>query len=158
MKNFWAERSQREQILITIAASLFSIGVIYYLIIAPTLSWREQAARNSIRAEATYRLVVEAASSGVTEPPATDNKNTSTPIRNTLVQTARSNGITLNFVNVRAEGRVDASVDAVDPQTLFKWTSLLYERYAVEVINADIARENGNAGLVRAQFTFGRKQ
>lgn len=156
MNAFWSERSERERMLLLAAAAIFSLAILYYLIAAPLGRWREDAAKAAARAETTYMLVREAAATGASEASGSGGGG-QTPVRNALLQSARPNGIALNFVNPHADGTVQAGVDAVDPERLFQWLSILNDTHGVEALSADIARESDSPRLVRAQFVFGSK-
>ncbi len=157
MNDFWAERTERERLLIWAAAAIFACAILYYLIVSPLGRWRSDAAREATRAEATYSIVREAAASAAAGNVPSASGEGQTPVRNALIQTARANGVTLNFVNPRPDGMVEAGVDVVGPDQLFTWLRLLEDRYAVTVVTADIARDGGDPGLVRAQFVFGSR-
>jgi len=158
VKEFWNDRSPRERILLLIAAGLFAVGMVYYLVASPLGQWRSAMERDKEMATQTYSMIVEAASKGADANARVPGAVSSEPIRNTLIQTARANAITLNFVNRRPNGDVEANVDAVEAAVLYRWLRQLEESSAIKAISADIAREQSNSGLVRAQLVFGRAQ
>ncbi len=158
MKEFWAERSEREHILIILALVVFTVGVCYFFIITPLGQWRDAAAGREARAEAFYALVAEVSESGISEREAIGERERNTPLRNTLMQTARTNEITLSFVNRRTDGSIEVSAEQSNPENLFLWMRELDERYAIQIITADIAQANDQGSLVRAQLVFQRMQ
>ena len=155
MNNYWTERSPREKMLLLVAAILFGVTAVFYFIISPAVAWREAGATSKAQAISTYEMVREAASLGAQATPTTSTQP-DTPIRNTLIQSAREHSITLNFVNLRPDGNVEASVEAVNPEALFGWLGNLDGANGIRVLTADIARERTDNELVRAQFVFGR--
>lgn len=155
MRSFWQARSPRERVLLAVAAALFAAGAIYTLVAAPLGRWRAGAERKAVRAEAVYDLVAEAAAKGADAAARVKSEGSPQPLRSTLVVSARESGVTLNFVNTRADGGVEASVDAVAPAILFAWLQNLESQHAIHVTGADIARESDDAALVRAQLVFG---
>ncbi len=158
MREFWNDRSPRERVLLLVAAGLFAVAIAYYMIVSPLGRWRSAMERDKEQAAQTYTMIVEAASKGAAANARTPSAVSSEPIRNTLIQTARANAITLNFVNRRPNGDVEANVDAVEAAALYSWLYQLEERSAIKAISVDIAREQSNSGLVRAQLVFGRSQ
>ena len=158
MRELWNDRSPRERILLLIAASLFAVGMVYYMVVSPLGRWRSAMERDKEMATQTYSMIVEAASKGAVANARALGAASSEPIRNTLIQTARANAITLNFVNRRPNGDVEANVDAVEATLLYRWLHQLEESSAIKAISVDIAREQSNSGLVRAQLVFGRAQ
>lgn len=155
MREAWNARSPREQTLIAVAAALFALGGVYLLLIAPLAGWREAAAREAERAAATYSIVVEAAQRGAAPAGPANRPEGAGPMRNTLLQTARRNGVTLNFVNLRPDGGLEASADVADAEAVFRWLDELKRQHGIDIISADIARESSTNNIVRGQFVFG---
>ena len=154
MKQFWIERSSREKTLISVAGILAGITLFYYLIISPIGGWRASAASEKLRAENTYSMVVEAVSRGAPAGSRTAALD-SASVQNRLIQTARTNAITLNYVNRRPDDNVEVTVDVIDATTLFNWLRQLQTVDGVNLVSADISRAQGAPGLVQGQFVFG---
>jgi len=156
MKEIWISRSRRERILLIVACALFAAGAVYTLIVSPLGQWRSDAGQRVLYAEETYNLVTQATAKAVGTTSSSGDRDAFAPIRSTLNQSARANGVSLNFVNQRSDGNVEASVDAIDPDALFRWLQELDARYAIAMQSVDIIRENASGPLVRAQIVFGR--
>ena len=156
MRSFWAGLSDRERVLIAVAGALAAMLALILLIIRPLNGWRADQASAAARSESVYVLVSEAAAASgavVAQGPA---RNASIPIRNAVSQTAAQSGVNLNSYNVRPDGSVEANAAATDPAALFTWLGVLTADYGVSVDYADIAREQVDPALVRAQLTFSR--
>lgn len=153
--NFWRNLSDRERLLIMIAAALFAVFVALQGIVRPVADWRADQTRALDEAQNLYALVTEAGARRSGGDPA--KSEAQTPIRTALAQSASSAGVNLVYVNVRADGAVEANIAAVNPENLFAWLQAVERNYAARVVSADIAREQDQASMVRAQLTFAKR-
>lgn len=154
MAAFWQNLSDRERALILAAGVIFAAFFIYVAVITPVANWRASQHRALERAEGLYELVeLAAARSSGAAPTASD---TTTPVRNAVSQTASSIGVNLIYVNVQPSGAVDATASLVEPAALYAWLQAMEQTYGVRVVSADIAREQAQTELVRAQLTLMR--
>lgn len=151
MKEQWSHLSGRERGLILIAGGLAIVLLLSALVISPLLSWRSEQHLRAENAAALYEMVVEAASRGGQAAAPSD---ITTPPRNAITQTAGPAGVTLIYVNTRADGRIDANIASTDPDALYRWIDILRRDYGITIDTADIARESGNPEQVRAQLTL----
>ncbi len=155
MSAFWRNLSDRERLLILVAAAVIGVGVFYFAIVNPVLGWRESAERRAVAAERNFELVRQAAA----RRPASDksaNVDKQTPARVVMARTDSDFGFRLTQYNELPGGDVTATIDDVSAEAVFAWISALEKRYAIVVISANIARDNDDPSLVRAQFTLGR--
>lgn len=151
--SFLNRLNDRERLVVLGGGAVVLALVILQFVIGPLLDWRSDRARAAKDAERTYDLVVEAAARGA---PAETAGDASRPVRNVISETAQAVGVELTYVNVRADGQVDASVSGADPQALFAWIATLERDESVRVVSADISREQGAGARVRAQLSFAR--
>jgi len=153
--SLWRNLSDRERALIWAAVAIFGAFFAYLLIVAPLTDWRAAQYHALERAEGLYELVEEAAARSAAAAPAASD--TETPVRNAVSQTASSAGVNLIFVNVQPSGAVEATASLVEPANLYAWLQAMQQTYDVRVISADIAREQTETSLVRAQLTLVRR-
>jgi type II secretory pathway component PulM len=151
---FWRKLSERERMLLLAAAAMVGIFLFFQGLVSPIMNWRAEQERAFERAEGLYELVKEAASraSG-----AAASGDAETPIRNAITQSASRAGVSLVYVSARPSGEVDTTASQADPADLFAWLQGLEQDYGVRVVIADIAREQSQGSLVRAQLTLARR-
>jgi len=155
MTKFWTDLSFRERLLVGIGGAIFTTFFVFQFVYSPFSDWRKSALARADRSKEVYQLVSKASALGGTAL-GDEDRDIETPLRDALTQTASPSGINLNFVNTRPDGQIDASAASTDPDDLFTWLETLERRYDVTVENADVARERGQSGAVRAQLTFSR--
>ncbi|MEM8936325.1 MAG: type II secretion system protein GspM [Pseudomonadota bacterium] len=151
MSEFWRNLSERERILVKVAAALGALLAVSQLILAPLSAWRADQKRDLAQAESLYTLVTQAAAAS---PAGAFAQSDASSLRAAVLQTAAEAGVQLNYVNVRADGAVETSAVLADPDTLFSWLDALRRDHGARVINADIAREPAQPSRVRAQLTL----
>ena len=154
MKAYWAKLSQRERLVVTVGGALVALMAFFQFAVSPLMDWRGSRDRELSQARNVYRLAVQAsASSGVAE---TASADVSTPVRNAVSDVALRYSITLDFVNVRPDGAVEANVGSAATDALFSWFSELETKFGVTLVSADIAREGDEGATARAQLVFAR--
>ncbi len=153
MRAFWEKLSQRERVFVGVGGAIAGLLVLFQLIVAPAVGWRQSMAEKRDGAEDLYRLVASASASagGATQDAGAD---LTSPIINVVTDTAAAGGVEISFRNARPDGGVDATVSA-ESEKLFEWLRTLESRFGVTVAAADIAREKD--GGVRAQLTLARR-
>jgi type II secretory pathway component PulM len=156
MTSFWQNLSERERWLILAGGALGAVFLVLQLIISPILDWRNDQRQRMNEAKAVYELVAEAAPRGRAIASAAAASNT-TPVRNAVTQSANAAGVSIVFVNTRADGAVDANIASASPAALYQWVQMMRNEYGVVVESADIARETGNPEVVRAQLSVSRR-
>ncbi len=150
---FWKNLSDRERLLIAAATVLLAIVVVVAGVVSPIVNWRADQQQALNQAQGVYELVTQAGARGGR---GTSASQSSTPMRNVMTQSASAAGVSLVYVNVRQDGAVETNASPVDPAILFAWMQSLEREYGARVVSADIAREQGQAALVRAQLVFAR--
>lgn len=152
---FWRNLSDRERLLVIIAGVLFAIFIAFQAVAAPVVNWRAAQRRALDEAHSVYELVTLAGAQAAGA--AAQDGDVDTPARNALAQSATAAGVNLIYVNVRPDGAVDANAAGVSPEALFAWMQAVERDYGLRVVSADIAREQDQASMVRAQLTFARR-
>ncbi len=155
MAAFWQNLSDRERLLIAVGGALAGLFIVLQFVIAPILDWRDDQRQRLNEAKALYEIVAEAAPRG--RAMAAGAGANATPVRNAVTQSANAAGVSIVYVNVRADGVVDANVASAPPGALYDWIQLVRNDYGVTIETADIARETGNPEVVRAQLSFSRR-
>ncbi len=155
MTAFWRNLSDRERIVIIAAATFMGLGLAYFAVISPIVGWRSAAESGAVTAERNFELVRQAAAR---RPVGGKNENvdTETPARVVMARTETDFGFRLTQYNELPGGSVTASIDDVSADTVFAWISALEKRYGIVVVSANVARDNEDPSLIRAQFTLGR--
>ena len=155
MTAFFQNLSDRERVMVYAGGVIFALVILIQLIVMPIVNWRADQADRARDAQGLYQLVAEAAP--MARSAASGTADTTMPIRNAVSQSASAAGVELVFVNARPDGAVDANITSADPSALYLWLQGARDEFGLIVINADIARENGNPSSVRAQLTFAQQ-
>ncbi|MEZ5897483.1 MAG: type II secretion system protein GspM [Parvularculaceae bacterium] len=155
MNEFWTKLSERERIMVGVGGAVVAAFVLIQFILVPIIGWRDEMGRKRDNAIAFYEVVARA-SALAGAAGASAGADTSTPVRNVVSQSAARAGVELNFVNQRPDDGVDVNASA-EPAALYAWLAALESEHAIAVAVADIARESGEDGKVRAQLTLVRR-
>lgn len=144
---WWADLSKREQTLVGVAAMLFAVFFLSFLVVRPLTQWREDADNRAAAARDGYELVASAAAVGAATSPR--GRTSNTPLRQAVLSSASAAGIELVRISNANEGQVEVQSQPVDGDRLYAWLETLEKRHGATVIFADIAR--GEEGMVNAQ-------
>ncbi len=155
MTEFWTKLSERERLMVGVGGAVVAVFILIQFILVPIIGWRDEMGQKRDNAVAFYELVARASALAGGAGASTEAE-TSTPVRNVVSQSAARAGVELNFVNQRPDDGVDLNASA-EPAALFAWLATLETEHAIVVAVADIARESGDDGKVRAQLTLVRR-
>ncbi len=156
MGNFWNNLSERERLLLRVAGVLAAVLFLVLLVVRPINGWRSEKEADVNRAANTYEMVAEAAAASGGASSSKAVRDAQTPIAAIISTTAAGANVSLNAYNGRPNGTVEATITATQPPFLFEWMGMLETEYGLQVEYADIAREQTDPALVRAQLTFSR--
>ncbi|MEM6413999.1 MAG: type II secretion system protein GspM [Pseudomonadota bacterium] len=152
----WRDLSDRERILISIAAVLAVLLVILQFIVSPIYNWRETQERKLRSSENLYELVAEASAVAGGVQSAETAPKANVPIRKAVTDSAKSSGVNITFVNARDDGTIETSTPSANPDRLYAWLEKLRSDYGVGVAYADIARDRNGLDAVRARIVLER--
>ena len=145
--SWWHDLSARERLLIIIAAGLGGALVLSLAIVRPLVDLRTDAARKASTARDGYELTATAAAvAGSADGAAPQSQ---TPLRQAVIETARSAGIELVRIGAENNSQIEIQVAPVRGDVFFQWLAQLQGRYGAKVALADIGR--GDDGTVTPQ-------
>jgi len=154
MTQWWTLRSEREQTLIVSMMSLVMIFVLYFAVIRPVLSFREQALQD-YRAVSEVRDDVQAAASTLLKGSSQTNdfqESDDRPPRIIASASARQLGLGITRIQPMEDDAVSFWFDQEDSSVLFTWMVNLNTQYGFVVSRADIQKspdgESVNAQIV----------
>ncbi len=155
-RQWWLERSLREQALLAGLGTLAGMFLIYQFAFKPIVDFRTEAMANYQAASVYVReaqmfanriVAVEERSGGVP----TENAQ---PLRVAANSTAQELGLTIARVQPTANDGLDLWFDSAEAASLFKWVERLNQDQRAIVTRAYIQRNDDLS--VRAQITLSR--
>jgi general secretion pathway protein M len=142
---WWQGRSPRERVMLGVMGALLAAVIAWYLVIAPALDWRADAAQR--RTEAEVRLTrIEAAASRLTPTGAGDAATVQTQAQ----AAADAAGLAASFS--AGERGVDFTVASAPTAVLFGWIAAIKAQHGLEPVSLAVT-ENADATLT-AQGTL----
>jgi type II secretory pathway component PulM len=154
MTQWWTLRSEREQALIVSMVSLVMIVVLYFAVIRPVLSFRDQALQD-YRTASEVRNDVQIAASRLLRGSAQANDFRDTddrPPRIIASASARQLGLGITRIQPLEDDVVSFWFDQENVSLLFTWMVNLNTQYGFVVSRADIQQspdgESVNAQIV----------
>lgn len=154
MNAWWSELSQRERILIFIAAGLLSVLFVSVLIVQPLTEWRQSAAANAERARDNYQLVATAAATA--KEGGDQAQRGAVPLRQAVIGSAAAANIELVRIGAELNSQIEVQPALTDGETLFGWFGVLENEYGVTVSFADISHDEN--GMLNAQILVFRRR
>ncbi len=154
LKNYWAERSPREQWMLGVMFALLGVVILWLGIVRPLASAQRSA--HDALIEATDRNAAMRAKVKLLKTlPRTVNAGPADSAIDQLVgQSAGEAGLTLERAQAQGAGRIEIAMASVRPVALFSWLAAL-EAQGVRVETMS-ARPSPTAGSVSVQAVLVR--
>ena len=143
----WAQRSQRERVLLAVGAGLLALLLLVLLVLGPARQARLAAVDRHAEAIETLSLVVSATDA----PPAVAGSGA--PLRAVVSQSAEAAGLVIDRYDSAGDD-VRVAIGEAAPPALFAWLTELREQEGIEVVEAQLRREA--SGGVSARLTLRR--
>ena len=156
VKDFWQGLSPREQVLIAVMLMLFSLVLVWLLVVRPladsrstALATYEAAARDAREVEAAVALSQTLGTVSEQDRPAPAANEAA--IRSIVSQTTKVRGLTLSRLQPdTTTGGLTVWFDTADPKQILDWVRTLYEDHGISASRLSLQRTDENA--VRAQM------
>lgn len=143
--NWWAGRSPRERAMLAVMGGLIGVLIIWYGVVAPSLSWRAAAAER--RAEAEARLALFATAAARMSPTTTSDP---AAIRARAEPAAVAMGLEVRFSP--GERGLDFTIASAATPALFGWIAGLRGAHDVEPLALTVTETA--EGTLSAQGTL----
>ena len=150
----WAERTIREQIILASLAVLLAGVIIWYLVLTPALSWRDDARASHERAVAGFEAMVQGVDRYRVEAAAAQRPQAGAALRTVVGTTAAARDLAISRVQPLEDGRLGVWMEGVSDDVLMAWLLALSQDEGVRVDQVSIDREGDR--LVRAQMVLAR--
>ena len=148
MTAWWNDLSARERQLLMIGGAVVAFAVLFFLIIRPLTTYRQNAMLDYDRAVSTYRQVTIAAAApqeGALDPAA---------LRSVITSSAQASGIVINRIS--SQGAVlDVSIAGTSPARLYGWIAGLEAQHNVHVQSAQLRPSSENGVTARLTLMGG---
>jgi general secretion pathway protein M len=153
LRDQWAARSQREQLMLAaMAAVLILIGGWYG--VAVPLGKAAEASEQSARIAAGRLAQLETAARSGNVSPGALAAEARQPLQGVVDAAAQASGVTIDRRREEEDGRLTVWVAGLDPATLMTWLTTLARVHGVAVTEVTASRIEG--GLLEAQITLAR--
>ena len=147
-------RTAREQALLAGLAVLVVLTIAWFVVLAPAMSWRADAARRYANAAEGYESILVQASEYRALSAQAVNADDREPLRTLADRTARERGLAISRVQPLEDGRLGVWMEQADADSLMGWLSLLSREHGVNAERVSLDREGETR--VRAQLTLVR--
>lgn len=157
MTRLWHDLSERERLLIVVAAVLAGLVLLFQLGARPLLDARAEAVRAHEAALATLGEIADKAArlDALRARRGTAATPDAAATRLIVGRTAQARGIAIVRLTPEPDGALGLWIENADSATLFAWLVELGHEHGVDVVRADIAA-TGDAGLqVRLRLAGG---
>lgn len=142
--------SQREQMLLSILAGVVGLAVLFYGIVSPTLSFRQE----SVRAFADAKRL-EAITANLEAPGEVPQDNRG--LRSIVTGLADRREIVYTRINQGASGDIEIDLEGVPYDAFFSWLEELEATQNITVSSALVTPGEG-AGAIEARLTLTRSE
>lgn len=157
MREWFFERTPREQALIGIALALAVIVGGWLLVVQPALNYRAESKADYERAAALLEDISNAARE-IRALGSLGNERavqSSQPVRTVAVSTARAEDVTLTRLEPMEDGSLTVWLEDVEAPALYGWLLRLYRDHGIAVTKASLSR-NSDRPTTRAQVLLSR--
>ncbi len=150
LKNWFVALSKREQVLVSILASLLLATFAFYGVYRP-LSSGIEGAEERYQTAMERQARIESKTRALAKPRQIDKRESSSSAESILSQSAGEEGFAVGRLDAQTGGRAIMVIDSAKTTALFGWLSKLEARgLAVEELQVSSAENSA----VRAQITF----
>ena len=150
----WAERTVREQVLLGVMALLLAGVIVWYVILTPAWSWRNQARASHEAAVGRFEAMVSGVERYRFEAAAAQRPRAGAALRTVVGSSAAARELAISRVQPLEDGRLGVWMDGVSDDALMAWLVALAREEGVRVDQISIDREGDR--LVRVQMVLAR--
>ena len=154
LRQGWAERTGREQALLA-GLGVFLIALtLWYGVMSPAMSWRDQAERTHNAAVEDYERLLVDLNRYRALASQSDQPRSSTPLRTLVGTSANENELAITRVQPLDDGGLSVWMDSVQADRVMAWLVMLARDEGVFAQRVSFDREGD--GVVRAQLLLRR--
>ena len=135
MKQWWQNLNQREQQLVSVAAVVVALAVLYWGIVTPLTNAKQQASDKLQQQQQTLEWVMQAGDRLASQQRTTSNSKVK--LSQAVSSSARQQRITLSKIQPRGE-ELEVWIEQVPFNQFIGWVHTLHERYGINVDILDI--------------------
>jgi type II secretory pathway component PulM len=154
LKAAWAERTVREQGLLAGLGALLLAVIVWYGLLAPTLSWRSEARADHEAAMARYETMLTGLARYGAEVQSAAQPRAGAALRTVVGTSAAQRELAISRVQPLEDGRLGVWMEGVSDDALLAWLVALSRDEGVRVDQISLDREGDR--LVRAQMVLTR--
>jgi len=156
MQAYWQDLTKREKILISSAASLLFLTVVYFIIVQPLLAYHAESERAYNRALEQFKAVRSYAS----QLQANANDLADAPVdpqpvnlRVAVSSSARSSGVEISRLQPSEDGTLTIWAEKIQSAQLFLWLDELSKTHSIGPQNI-LIQKTSVSGILRVQLQF----
>jgi len=153
LKNWWAERDAREQLLLQIMLVAVTLFLAYMLVVRPILSKRDDLTRELDAAQIEADLVAAAIreTGSVSKTQSDIERVSNSDFRLVISRSAQQMGVSLTRLQPDQSGGLNIWADETTSTLLYTWLASLQDKHGIYVARASLQNSSGN-GSIRAQI------
>lgn len=150
----WGALSGREQALLVGLAALTTATALWFGVVAPAQSWRDEARRGYAGAVEEYERLLADIARHQALAAEVDQPGGATPLRTLVGRSAGDRGLAISRVQPLEDGRLGVWFDTVEADALLAWLVDLARTEGVRADRVSLDREGDER--VRAQLLLSR--
>ena len=152
MIKLWTEREPREKLLIGVALGLAAILCLLQFAVKPLSAYPGEQKLKFEQAERDLDIMKKGQVALAGPAPETKQEINANQAQVMITQTASQSGLTITRRQPNGETGLTVWLENADSRTFYGWVSGLTGSYNVELLSANVGRNDD--GTVRAQLTF----
>ena len=154
LRNAWLERTGREKALLASLGLFLAVLFVWYAILNPALSWRDEAERTHNAAVSDYESLLVDLARYREQAALASQTRSSAPLRSLVGRSANQHELAISRVQPLEDGGLSVWVDSVSADLLMDWLLTLSREEGVVPVRVSMDREGD--GIVRAQLLLRR--
>ncbi len=157
MLNYWQSLTDREKMLVGMAATLALLTVFYFAVMRPLISYHQDSVRAYTAAVTTYESVrgyaAQLLATQRPESPHGQSGENRQSLRVAISNAARANGVSISRLQPSEDGTLTIWAEGIGSAQLFRWLQTLSDQRGVGPANVLIQKSTSDETL-RVQLRF----
>lgn len=149
---FWTEREPREKVLIAVALGLLTLVLGLQLVVKPLMAFPQNQQLKLDQAERDLQEMKKGQIALSGPAPVDKQEINANQAQTMITNSAQQNGLTIARRQPNGETGLTVWIENAESKLLYNWLSDITGNYNIELLGANLNRNDG--GTVRAQLTF----
>ncbi|MBL4869496.1 MAG: type II secretion system protein M [Robiginitomaculum sp.] len=152
MIKYWTNLSIREKLLVSVAAGIIALFIVWQFAFKPLLAFPSQQKKMYEKAQTDLLIMREGQSVLVNSTPLTNEKTKVRDIFSEVTRSAVENGLVISRRQPNGATGISLWFAKVQSPKLYQWLDELTREHDIVIVRASVNKGEGNT--VQAQITF----